>query len=62
MNERLFTIGHSNRSFEEFLALLKEFKIQAVADVRRYPSSQKFPHFNRGPLHRLLAAQKIQYV
>lgn len=56
---RLFTIGHSNRSFEEFLFLLNEYKIQAIADIRRYPSSRKFPHFNQKLLRELLEAEKI---
>lgn len=59
---QLFTIGHSNRSFEDFLSLLKEFEIRVVADVRRYPSSRKFPHFNRDVLRELLDAQGIRYV
>ena len=59
---RLFTIGHSNRSFEEFKCLLKEFQIQVIADVRRYPSSRKFPHFNQDTLSGLLEAEGIQYV
>lgn len=59
---RLFTIGHSNRSFEEFLFLLNEYKIQAIADIRRYPSSRKFPHFNQKLMRELLAAEKIRYV
>ncbi len=57
----LFTIGHSNRSLEDFLSLLREFKVQAVADIRRYPSSRKFPHFNRQPLHELLNGANIEY-
>lgn len=59
---RVFTIGHSNRSFEDFLALLREFEVRAVADIRRYPSSRKFPHFNRETLRKLLSAQGIGYV
>jgi uncharacterized protein (DUF488 family) len=59
---RFFTLGHSNRSFEDFLLLLKEFQIDVVADVRRYPSSRKFPHFNQDPLRDLLSDQKIRYV
>jgi len=59
---RVFTIGHSNRSFEDFLALLREFEVRTVADIRRYPSSRKFPHFNRQTLHNLLNAEGINYV
>jgi len=59
---RIFTIGHSNRSFEEFVSLLKEFGVCLVADIRRYPSSRKFPHFNRQVLCKLLAAENIEYL
>jgi uncharacterized protein (DUF488 family) len=58
---RIFTIGHSNLSFEQFASLLKEFGICLVADVRRYPGSRKFPHFNRRVLCKLLAAKNIEY-
>jgi len=59
---QIFTVGHSNRSFDEFRLLLKEYEIKVVADVRRYPSSRKFPHFNGEALRELLNAQRIQYV
>jgi uncharacterized protein (DUF488 family) len=59
---RLFTIGHSNYSFEEFLSLLKAFKICIVADIRRYPSSRKFPHFNGEVLNKLLDKEGVRYV
>lgn len=59
---QVFTIGHSNRSPEELLSLLREFEIGAVADIRRYPSSRKFPHFNRETLREFLNARNIDYV
>jgi uncharacterized protein (DUF488 family) len=59
---QLFTIGHSNRSFEDFLSLLREFKVCEIADIRRYPSSRKFPYFNREVLCKLLAAENIEYL
>lgn len=58
---QIFTIGHSNLSFEDFASLLKEFGIRLVADIRRYPSSRKFPHFNRQVLCKLLADENIEY-
>ena len=61
LEKRIFTIGHSNLSFEQFASLLKEFGICLVADIRRYPSSRKFPHFNRQVLCKLLAAENIEY-
>jgi uncharacterized protein (DUF488 family) len=59
---RIFTVGHSNLSFERFVSLLKEFEIGLVADIRHYPSSRKFPHFNRQTLRELLAAENIDYL
>ena len=57
----IFTIGHSNLPFEQFVSLLKEHKIGLVADIRRYPSSRKFPHFNRSILYERLADEGIDY-
>jgi uncharacterized protein (DUF488 family) len=59
---RIYTIGHSSLSFEQFVSLLKEFGIFLVADIRRYPSSRKFPHFNRQVLCKLLAVENIDYL
>jgi uncharacterized protein (DUF488 family) len=59
---RIFTVGHSNLSFEQFVLLLREFGVCLVADVRRYPSSRKFPHFNRKVLCKLLAVENIGYL
>lgn len=57
----IYTVGHSTRSAEEFISLLKHYKIQALADVRSYPSSRKFPHFNQEDLARLLSINAIMY-
>jgi uncharacterized protein (DUF488 family) len=64
MNKKLqiFTVGHSNLSFEQFLSLLREFGVCLIADVRRYPSSRKFPHFNQDALCKLLAVENIEYL
>jgi uncharacterized protein (DUF488 family) len=59
---RFFTVGHSNLPFEQFASLLKEHEIRLLADIRHYPSSRKFPHFNRQTLSELLAAQNIDYL
>lgn len=56
------TIGHSTRSLEEFLALLETHRIDALIDVRRWPSSRRFPHFHREPLAQALAARGTDYV
>lgn len=58
----LYTVGHSNHSFEHFLGLLKKHSIEAIADVRSYPYSQYTPQFNRDNLERCLKANGISYV
>jgi uncharacterized protein (DUF488 family) len=60
--ETIWTIGHSTRSAEEFLALLAGNGIQALADVRRFPGSRKYPHFNVEPLAHALHDAGIDYV
>jgi uncharacterized protein (DUF488 family) len=59
---KLFTVGHSTRSFDEFLSLLREFKIDALVDIRRFPGSRRFPHFNRESLEKTLPAEGIEYI
>jgi len=59
---RIFTIGHSTRSLEEFLEILKKFQVELVVDVRKWPSSQKFPWFNKEELEKELNNNKIQYI
>jgi uncharacterized protein (DUF488 family) len=58
----IWTIGHSTRSLDEFLDLLREHRIEAIADVRRYPGSRKFPHFGRDALRDALDGAGIAYV
>lgn len=58
----VWTVGHSTRTLDEFLDLLVANRIEAVADVRRYPASRKHPHFNQGPLRNALSGVGIGYV
>ena len=48
--KRIWTVGHSNLTLEGFLRVVEG--IDVIADVRRYPASRKFPHFNRESLER----------
>jgi uncharacterized protein (DUF488 family) len=57
----VFTVGHSTRSPTELLALLRDAGVGAVADVRAYPSSRRFPHFNAGALASWLPAAGVRY-
>lgn len=58
---RIWTVGHSNHSFEEFLELLKAHGIEAVLDVRRFPASRRWPHFHAGKLAESLPPSGIEY-
>jgi uncharacterized protein (DUF488 family) len=61
MNSQLFSIGHSNHPLDRFLALLAQHRIVALADIRRFPSSRKHPHFNQEELASALRASGIEY-
>ena len=50
MAGEVFTIGHSTRTLDEFLNLLRENRIELLADIRRYPGSRRYPHFSRESL------------
>ena len=52
----IYTVGHSTRSLETFLALLAEHQIRLLVDVRRYPASRRYPHFAQEPLAAALEA------
>jgi uncharacterized protein (DUF488 family) len=57
----LYTIGHSTHPLASFIDLLKSHEIAALGDIRRFPSSRKFPHFNREDLSAALAHSGIEY-
>jgi uncharacterized protein (DUF488 family) len=61
-SKTIWTIGHSTRPFEEFLAMLQSFEIKLVADIRSYPGSRRFPQYNKETLEITLPQNKIQYV
>lgn len=58
----IYTIGHSTRSLEEFLALLERSSIERLVDVRAFPGSRRYPHFNRDALAASLSAAGIEYL
>ena len=43
----IYTLGTSTRSIEDFFSALETYKINCIADVRRFPKSRKYLHFNR---------------
>ena len=58
----VWTIGHSTRTLDQFLQLLVGHRIEAVADVRRYPGSRRWPHFAGDALSEALETRDILYV
>ena len=58
----IFTIGHSTRTIEEFLALLAAHKIACLVDVRSIPKSRRVPQFNADSLAASLQGRGIEYV
>jgi uncharacterized protein (DUF488 family) len=61
MSEQILTIGHSTHPNDRFLALLAQHGIEALVDIRRFPSSRKFPHFNRNNLASALQEAGVDY-
>jgi len=61
MTHPLYTIGHSTRSFEEFVNMLRSADVTLVADVRSVPRSRTNPQYNRDVLPQALAACRIGY-
>lgn len=57
----VWTIGHSTRPLDEFLGLLEANRIEAIADVRRFPGSRRYPHFASEALQVTLAKKSIDY-
>jgi|SRR5690625_283186 len=61
MSKKTFTIGHSTRTIDEFIQILKAFDIKTLVDVRSLPGSNKFPHFNQAALDKSLSENGIKY-
>lgn len=59
---RLYTVGHSNQSQEEFLELVKRHDINCIVDVRSVPASKFSPQFNMESLKWYLRTNGIQYL
>lgn len=57
----VFTIGHSTRTLEDFINLLREYGIQQLIDVRTIPKSRHNPQFNQADLRKALKNKRINY-
>src|SRR4029077_3259161 len=57
----VLTIGHSTRSLDELVELLKLHGVERLVDVRAAPGSRRMPHFSRGSLELTLPERGIEY-
>ena len=62
MDNVLYSIGHSNQTFEEFLQMLQSQRINVIVDVRSIPASKYSPQFNKEPLRASLSRHNISYM
>jgi len=60
--KKVFTIGHSNRSLNEFLMLLIENGVKVLYDVRSFPTSRYVPHFSKELLSKAVIDHGIEYI
>lgn len=58
----LFTVGHSNLEFAEFIQLLREARVELLADVRSRPQSSRFPQFGQPGFEKSLEGEGIAYL
>ena len=58
----IWTIGHSTRTIEHFVSMLHSLQIEIVADIRSFPGSKRYPHFNKEELEISLPANSIGYI
>src|ERR671921_775813 len=58
---QIFSIGHSNRQWNEFIGLLWDNHVVTIADVRRHPGSKSFPQFNKENMAKELLSKNIRY-
>jgi uncharacterized protein (DUF488 family) len=61
-NKMIWTIGHSTRSIDEFINMLLSFQMRVLVDVRNFPGSRRYPHFNKEALEISLAKNNVDYV
>lgn len=57
----VWTVGHSTRALDDFVATLSAYDIELIADVRRFPGSRRLPQFGAAELEASLAKNGIAY-
>ena len=61
MKLSIWTVGHSSRELSDFLQALASEQIEAIADVRRFPGSRRYPQFGGEALREALHQEGIAY-
>jgi len=61
MKSTIFSIGHGNKSIEDFVNELKSFKVEYLIDIRSKPYSKYYPHFNRYDLKKSIEENGFVY-
>jgi len=61
-NLAIYTVGHSTRSIEEFIEILKTYNITLLTDIRAVPQSRHNPQFNKEKLSSILKTCSIKYL
>ncbi|MFN2406863.1 MAG: DUF488 family protein [Pyrinomonadaceae bacterium] len=58
---KIWTVGHSTRSSEEFVQILLAHEVEVLVDVRTFPGSRRYPWFSKGELAGSLNKNQIEY-
>lgn len=58
----VWTVGHSTRSADEFVAVLEMHRIEGLVDVRRFPGSRRLPQFGSALLEQSLSDKGMAYI
>lgn len=62
MENKIYTVGHSSQTQEEFLSLISAFGVDCIVDVRSVPASKYTPQFNLEQIKWFLKARGVQYL
>ena len=57
----MLSVGHSNKTLDDFIALLRNAQVEILVDIRRHPRS-RWPHFNRAALEQALTHRGFAYI
>jgi uncharacterized protein (DUF488 family) len=58
----VFTIGHSTRTQDDLLTVLRAHQVVVLVDIRSFPASRRLPHFNREQMEIWLPQGGVEYV